>query len=123
MNARVVRYAIALTFILSSGACYYDNEELLYPGTTCTTLANPTFSVDILPLMNARCNGCHAGAFASAGIRLDSYREVIKHVNSGSLLGSITHAAGYSAMPKNTGKMSGCEIQKIQSWISSGIKE
>ena len=107
--------------LLFLNACYYDNVEILYGAEPCTSLTNPTFSGDILPLMNARCNNCHAGASASAGIRLDSFGEIGKHVNSGALMGSINHASGYSAMPKNGSKMSACEINKIETWISSGL--
>ena len=103
------------------GACYYDKEDVLYPEIPCAAVTSPGFSTDILPIMNARCNNCHAGAFASAGIRLDSYGEVLKYANSGSLMGSIRHSPGYSAMPKNGGKITACEIQKMEAWISSGL--
>ncbi len=102
--------------------CYYDNEATLYPGSnTCTSVANPSFSADIMPLLNMKCNNCHSGSTPSASIRLDNYTEVVKHVNNKSLMGSINHASGYSAMPKGGYKMPSCEIQKIQDWISNGI--
>jgi len=107
--------------VLVLGSCYYDHAELLYPETVnCEPLANPVFSTDILPILNARCNNCHAGNFASGGIRLDSYSAVMISVNNNSLLGSITYKKGFSPMPKNAGKLSACEIQKIQDWISIG---
>jgi hypothetical protein len=108
-----------LTMILVSG-CYYDKEELLYPGSAnCTVPATSTFAVDVLPLLNKRCNSCHAGSSPSAGIVLDSYTEVMKYVNNGSLMGSINQTSAYSPMPKNSGKMSACEIEKIQKWVDS----
>jgi hypothetical protein len=116
---RTLYYAFCLIFILCS-ACYYDKEANLYPGGTCQAVANPTFSANVLPLLNAKCNSCHAGAFASASIRLDSYAEVSKYVVSGSLMGSINHTSGFSPMPKNSSKMLTCEINKIQDWINSG---
>ncbi len=102
-------------------ACYYDKEEILYPESAqCNATGSETFSQDVLPLLNLRCNNCHGGAAASAGIRLDSYSEVVKQVNSGRLMGSINQSIGYSPMPKNAGKMPACEIQKIQNWVDSG---
>lgn len=121
MNRRVFSSGVLLSVLLWLSACYYDSEELLYPETKCSTALAPTFSADILPLINTRCSSCHAGAFASAGIRLDSYADIVKYVNNGSLVGSITHSSGYSPMPKNAGKMSACEIQKIETWIASGL--
>jgi hypothetical protein len=101
--------------------CYYDKEEILYPeSANCTSISNPSFSADVLPLLNTKCNNCHAGSSASAGIRLDSFTEVIKHVNNGTLMGSINQTSGFSPMPKNGSKMSLCEIQKIQDWITAG---
>lgn len=113
-----------MLFLMASSlsGCYYDKEELLYPGS-CTAPASPVFATDILPLLNSRCNSCHSSASSSGsggGNILDSYTEVKKQADSGKLLGSIQHASGYSAMPKNSGKIPACEIQKIQNWISSG---
>ncbi|MBL7857276.1 MAG: hypothetical protein JNM57_06275 [Cyclobacteriaceae bacterium] len=111
---------IAPLVLVFLGGCYYDQEGILYPEGNCTAPLSPSFNTDILPLLNTRCNNCHSGAYASANIKLDSYAEVIKYVNNGSLMGSINHTGEYSPMPKNSGKMPSCEIQKIQNWITSG---
>lgn len=108
-------------FLLIMSACYYDKEEVLYPGSSnCTVPANPGFTADVMPILNSRCNNCHAGNSPSAGISLATYNEVMKSVSNGSLIGSITWASGFSPMPKNSGKMPNCEIQKIQTWIDQG---
>ncbi|HRJ28658.1 MAG TPA: hypothetical protein PLV21_07885 [Cyclobacteriaceae bacterium] len=107
--------------ILLLSACYYDKEGILYPETAnCVPTASPSFLNEVLPLLNGRCNNCHGGNSPSANIRLDAYAEVVIYANNGSLMGSINHSGGYSPMPKNSGKMSACEIQKIQNWISAG---
>lgn len=107
--------------ILGLAGCYYDNEAILYPeSANCTSLATSTFSGNVLPLLNNRCNNCHGGSNPSAGIALNTYSNVMKSVNDGSLMGSINFSSGYSAMPKNSGKMSACDIQKIQTWIDAG---
>jgi hypothetical protein len=114
------RFCVALSLIFLSG-CFYDKEAILYPGSSaCVPIVNPTFSVAVLPLLNAKCNTCHAGTSPSGGIRLDTYTEVSKYITGGSLIGSINHTSGFSAMPKNGSKMPSCEIQKIQDWINSG---
>lgn len=114
------KFALPLLLLTTAG-CYYDNEEELYPGSgNCTEVVNPTFSGDVLPLLNSRCNNCHGGPVPSAGINLTTYPSVMKYVNDGSLMGSINHASGYSAMPKNAGKLPACEINIIQAWITAG---
>jgi len=105
------------------GRCYNDREGLLYPpGTsTCDTSAASTFSATVLPILATNCNTCHGGAAVSGmGINLDTYNGVITQVNSGKLMGDITHAAGYNAMPLGGGKLSDCNIAKIQRWINAG---
>lgn len=121
MKFRMQSKFVFLIAVLFFSACYYDKEEILYPETLCAPEANPSFSAVILPLLNAKCNTCHSGTSASAGIRLDSFNEVVRYANNGSLMGSITYASGYSPMPKNGNKMTSCEIQKIQAWISTGL--
>jgi cytochrome c5 len=111
---------VALNLFFLTG-CYYDNMSTLYPGSyTCETVANPGFALHVLPLLNSKCNTCHGGSSPSAGIKLDSYTEVGKYITSGSLMGSMNHASGFSAMPKNGSKMPACEIQIIQDWINAG---
>ncbi|MFM2363295.1 MAG: hypothetical protein RLZZ316_2197 [Bacteroidota bacterium] len=111
---------IAVVVVFSS--CYYDKEAILYPGGgTCDTAAASTFSAVVLPILNTNCNNCHGGsATAGAGINLDTYTSVKTQVNNGKLVGSIIHAAGYSAMPKNGAKMSACNIAKINRWVAAG---
>lgn len=111
---------ITVFVIAAVTSCYYDNEALLYPGSACTPVASPSFTADVMPVLNMRCNNCHSGSSPSAGIKLDSYTEVLKSVDNGSLMGSINHESGFSPMPKNTAKMNSCEIQKIQDWITQG---
>jgi cytochrome c5 len=106
--------------VLSLAGCYYDKEAILYPGTACQAVATPTYAADVAPILNQRCNNCHGGNSPSANIKLDVYAEVMKSIDNGGLLGSIKHASGYSPMPKNSSKMSACEIQKIEDWITQG---
>ena len=116
----VGRSGIVWLLGMLAASCYYDNEAKLYPGTYCTPVVNPTFNTDVLPLLNAKCNSCHAGASPSGGIKLDSFAEVSKYVSNGKLLGSIKQTSGFSAMPKNAGKMPACQISVIEDWINAG---
>lgn len=102
------------------GGCYYDNEESLYGITTCDSTFVSTFSNDVLPLLETYCNRCHAGSSPSGDISLDTYSNVTNYVSNGSLMGSIKHDPGFKAMPEGGGKLSPCDIKKIQSWIDAG---
>jgi mono/diheme cytochrome c family protein len=114
--------ALAGCILASLGGCYYDKEDILYPGGNCDT-SNVTYSNTVSGIMAVNCNVCHSTSSANAnggGIQLDSYTKLKVYVDNGKLMGSINHAGGYSPMPKNATKLSSCDISKVQAWINAG---
>lgn len=99
--------------------CFYDIGEELRTTSTCPD-SNLSFSQEILPLLDQRCNNCHSVTSAFGSVVLDSYDSVQVYVQDGSLIGSIRHEAPYSAMPPNQGKIPDCEIAQISTWINEG---
>jgi mono/diheme cytochrome c family protein len=79
-----------------------------------------TYNVGIKPIIDTYCKGCHSGANPSGAVLLSNYTEVKMQVDNGKLLGSIKHNLGFSAMPKNSNKLSDCNIKKIEKWIAQG---
>ena len=110
--------AVIFSAILLS-SCTFDNEEELgITPVTCDT-SDITYSQTVVPLLGTYgCTGCHSGSSASAGIRLDSYDEVVRWQDR--MIGSIRHDAGFSRMPRGGGKMSDCEITQIETWLNDG---
>ncbi len=118
-NKLLLLLSFAALFIVG---CYYDNAEYLYPSGTCNP-AGSTYSATVNPILTARCNSCHsavAAATSGGGIILDNYNSVQPYAANGKLLGSINHASGFSPMPKNSTKLSDCDIAKITNWVNSG---
>ena len=113
--------SILIIISLLSG-CYYDKQQLLNPVSTCDTTI-VTYSASVNPIITASCTGCHSGANAPLGIKLDVFADVSTNALNGKLLGAITHSAGYSPMPKNGAKLSDCNISKISKWISLGAPD
>ena len=111
---------IALNAIILAG-CYTDNEEDLYPSTNCD-LTSVTYSLTVKPIMLASCalSGCHDAATASNGVNLIDYAGAKAVADNGKLLGTINHSSGFSAMPKNTAKLSQCNLDKIKKWVDAG---
>lgn len=110
-------------FFLSS--CYYDNEEYLYGNAPCD-VSSITYGVTVSNILATSCYSCHSTATGSAsggGIIIDSYAKLKPYVTNGQLAGSINHAGGFSPMPKGATKLSSCDIQKIQAWITAGGPE
>ena len=79
-----------------------------------------TYTADIKPIIQSACFSCHGNGQSQNGINFDTYAGVKAVVDNGKLIGAITHASGFSPMPKGGAKLSDCNISKIQDWISRG---
>lgn len=88
----------------------------------CET-SNVKFSTFVQPLINNRCQGCHNSANTGGNIFLRNYAEIKATAINGTLYGSLSHAAGYSAMPKVGARLSSCELAKIKAWIDAGAQQ
>jgi len=113
---------VAVLFLFAAAtvvqSCYYDKEELLYPGSNaavdCNTV-NARFSADVLPLVSTKCaiTGCH-DATASGGLTFGSYSQVSSakdRIN--------TRAVVEKTMPP-TGPLQPAEINIIKCWLQNG---
>jgi hypothetical protein len=78
------------------------------------------YSTNISVIMATYCTGCHAGGAPSGGIDLSSFTGVKNVAVSGRLVGAVSHAPGYSPMPKNAAKLSICQITQIRKWVEAG---
>ena len=72
--------------------------------TTTTTAAIPSFAQNVLPLLQAKCSGCHPNTLFS----LD-YNSAVSHAASANFANGH-HGATFSAT----------ENQTIQAWINGG---
>lgn len=83
-------------------------------------IINISYGNMIAKTMNTFCVGCHGANNPSAGINLTNYAGMAAIAANGKLMGSITHAAGFKAMPQG-GKLPSCEIKQIQKWVAMGF--
>lgn len=88
-------------------------------GTSCDS-SQFKYGANVAPLISTYCLGCHSGGAPSGGINLSTYIGVRNVALSGRLVGAVSHAPGYSPMPKNTGKLSPCQITQITKWVNAG---
>jgi hypothetical protein len=119
----MVCISVSITIIIT--ACTKTSEDILAAqnNITCDTTA-VQYSADVVPILLANCYSCHSAATnaGSGGIIFDSYDGLKQWADNGFLIGNITHAPGYVPMPFGGGKLSDCEISKIQAWINQGTK-
>jgi hypothetical protein len=90
-------------------------------GNTCDTV-NMKYAANVVPILQANCYSCHGTNTnsGSAGIILEGYSNISTRAKNGTLVGVITHASGFPAMPKDMPKLSTCNINKIISWVNRG---
>ncbi len=90
-----------------------------YCAASCDT-AVFTYSGAVKPVMDKKCVGCHNPANLGGNIDISTYSTIKIVALNGKLYGSVAHQTGYSSMPKNSAKLSDCEIRQFQKWISAG---
>ncbi len=113
---------LMIVFFFSS--CYYDKEDLLYGSNNgpCTdTVGTVSYSQKLVPVFTQYCYSCHTGAFPSGGILMGTYPADKAMAQNGKLYGSISHAAGFSGMPKGMAALSKCQQALVKKWIDSGM--
>ena len=79
-----------------------------------------TFSGAVKPIIDNKCVGCHNPNSPGGNIDVSNYYAVKVVVLNGKLFGSVAHQTGYSPMPKNSARLSDCEIRQVQKWITTG---
>lgn len=89
--------------------------------SSCDTLSFLTYANTIKPIMDLQCAGCHPSGSPTQH-SLDSYAGVKASINTGKLVPAIKHT-GSKPMPQGGGKLSDCDIAKIDKWIKNGMPE
>jgi len=111
---------IITCMIFFAEACYYDDEETLYPDGCTTT--NVTYQGFVRPFISSNCS-CHLNGSADGGVILQTYLTLKTYVDNGKLLKVIKHEPGVVAMPQGVPKRSDCEISKLEAWVNAGALE
>ena len=79
-----------------------------------------TYATVIKPIMDNKCAGCHKAGNLGGNVDVSNYNGTKVVALNGKLLGSISHQTGFSPMPKNSAKLSDCEITQVRRWIAAG---
>jgi mono/diheme cytochrome c family protein len=95
-----------------------DTTFVIPPDTTECDTSNITYADVVYPIFEANCITCHGPPSPASGIDLTNYDQVSFIAQSGQLLGSINHEAGYTPMPDNAPPLSDCEKLQIAKWVN-----
>ena len=96
------------------------NNSCLGPAT-CDT-ANVKYSLDIKPLIENKCLGCHNFNYYpnSGNIEMSDFAQIQDLALNGKLYGAVSHSDGYKPMPRYISKITDCEINLIKAWANHG---
>jgi hypothetical protein len=125
MNKIISCFIIFFLLLSVFSACYYDNEQDLYPNSTqpCDT-SNVTYSGSIAPIMEANCNVCHNKTVLSGNVVTDNYADlsaVAVQLDSTRLTRAVDWTGPYQ-MPKGGNQLPACDLSKIRIWVKAGVK-
>ena len=97
-------------------ACYYDKEELLYPGKVVDCSAVSAKFTEVKSIIAAKCAtaGCHNAGAAAGGAVLETYNQIT------ALSGRIIQRAVVEKTMPPTAPLSANEIATLQCWVNSG---
>lgn len=114
MKKKIILAGLVAATVFSTG-CYYDKEELLYPGgTNCQGAANKFSNVH--PIIQSKCANtpsCHAAGSTNAGGPLTNFDQIKAKA------ASIKLQVQTGLMPQ-LGSLTAAELQSIVCWVESG---
>lgn len=105
---------IAAGFISTFTGCYYDKEV-----TVCID-TSASYKSSIKPIVEANCVTCHNPNNPNGNHDYSTYSGLQEVAKNGLLIGAITHAPGFTPMPKNRAQLSECQINQIKKWVNTG---
>ena len=85
---------------------------------TCDT-TQFTWSKTIRPIITTYCTGCHYSNYPAAGINIENHGHVIKMIENGQFVQSITGTEGVRLMPLDK-PMPKCKRTQIKKWVANG---
>lgn len=113
-----IKIILVLTIVLAGYliiSCDTTTIQEIQPVVT-----NPTYNVNIKPLMTAKCTSCHNSS-GSQSPALGTYDQVKDAIENGSVLCKIEDQCG-SVMPPS-GKMPQVFIDMVNNWKNQGYVE
>jgi hypothetical protein len=85
----------------------------------CDTV-NVTYSGTILPLVQARCLGCHSGGSPQGDLDYSTWDMLHDVAMDGRLAGAIQHQYPFTSMPPSGPMLPPCRIDQFLIWIADG---
>lgn len=120
-SSNLIKQVSILALLISLISCKDEPKE------ECDIPENITYNEHIASIIEIQCFKCHASDVykeKASRVKIFDYPSLKKMGESEQLVGSITHAQGYIAMPYRKGtKIDSCSIETIKAWVNLGMQE
>lgn len=100
------------------------------PAATAPEVAEVSFSEDVLPIFEVRCQRCHGTGQTLAGLSLASHADVLAGSGSGPVVipssaetSRLVQVIVSGEMPRGGAKLPESEIQTISDWVDAGAPD
>lgn len=117
-----MRYFLFASLVLLVQACYYDNEQDLYPAGGgnggCDTL-NLSYQTHILPIMRSKCQSCHGSVSPRGDLSLMTHAQ-IKAAELKVRDRINRPPSGDTQLMPTSGKLPICQIRQLELWYNQG---
>jgi cytochrome c553 len=123
MNKNI--YLVAAALVISITACKTTKETSVTteaPKTDCSGTAY-TYNVNIQPILNESCNGCHGPVKKRGGLDFTIDEVLFEQARNGKLVCAVKQEKGCVAMPQYNPKLSDDKIKMIECWVNSGMNK
>ena len=104
-----------------AASCTYSHGD---PAPACDVPnENVTYRDVISPIFDAHCRECHGSTVYTSkggGNDFGDWTAISRYYSTAKIVGTIRHDTNFIPMPQNRDKLSDCDIQRIQVWITAG---
>lgn len=111
---------LSVAVALLAAGCTYSHGD---PAPACDVAHETiTYKDVIAPIIAGNCLRCHSNSVANTqggGNDFGSYATLSRYPQN-NLLGCVRHDPGFSAMPFDGGKLSDCDIKRLEAWYALG---
>lgn len=125
----------SIAAILSSTSVFAAVSDTAAPPAKAATTKPVSFSKEVVPILQANCQGCHQPAKAGGKLDFTTFHGLLAEGESGihavvagkadesSVIEQITPENGKAEMPKGKPPLAASDIALVRRWIAEGAKD
>lgn len=113
---KITKIILSILVLTICGTYFVSCDANTYSDIT-VSVANPTYTANIAPLMVSNCTGCHSAGAQSPP--LETFAEVKAATNTGNVICRMENTCG-AIMPPS-GAMAASTINMIKLWKTQGF--